>query len=114
MAWDSTYLKNSFYNLLGIDGARADAGRVQQVERLRTAMLVCLDDLNGNEVSALDWRITYAKDVQALWYFRSDLMGVLASRKGEAAAQNQLGLITPLFRGLVPKGLMSRPSPLHS
>lgn len=112
MAWDSTSIKNSFFSLLGVDVARADAGRAQQLEHIRAAMLACLDELSGSAVPALHWRMAYAKDVQTLWYLRSDLMGVLASRNGEAAARTQLGLITPLFRGLVPKGQMSRSSPL--
>ena len=113
MAWDTTSIKNSFYSLLGVDIARADAGRAQQFEQVRAAMLACLAGLNGNEIPALHWRMAYAKDVQTLWYLRSDLMGVLASRKGEATARAQLGDITPLFQGLLPRGLMSRSSPLR-
>lgn len=113
MAWDSTSIKNSIYNMLGVDVARADAGRTQQLEQVRAAMLGCLAGLGGNEVAALHWRTAYAKDVQTLWYLRSDLMGVLASCNGEATALIQLGAITPLFQGLLPRGLMSRSSPLH-
>ena len=71
-------------------------------------MLACLQDLDANEVHTLHLRLSYAKDVQTLWYLRSDLMGVLANRKGEATATDQLRDITQLFQGLVPKGLKSR------
>lgn len=112
MAWDSTSIKNSLYSMLGLDSTRADVGRAHQLEQVRMAMLACLEGLDDNEVPALLWRIRYAKDVQTLWYLRSDLMGVLASRQGEAIARDQLCDITQLFRGLVPKGLMSRSSRL--
>ena len=113
MAWDSTSIKNSFYNIIGVDTARADAGRAQQLEQVRSAMLACLDEVNGFEGPVLQRRVAYAKDVQSLWFLRADLMGVLASRDGEAAARAQMEQIAPLFQGLLPKGLVSRSSRLR-
>ncbi|WP_367846290.1 hypothetical protein [Rhodoferax sp. WC2427] len=113
MAWDSTSIKNSFYSILGMDSARADAGRAQQLEQVRTAMLECLGDVGGFEGPILRQRVAYAKDVQTLWFLRADLMGVLASRDGEGAARNRMDQIAPLFQGLLPKGLVSRSSRLR-
>lgn len=113
MAWDSTSLKNSFYNIIGVDSARADAGRAQQLEQVRFAMLACLEKVDGFDGPALQRRLAYAKDVQSLWYLRADLMGVLANRDGESAARSQMEQIAPLFRGLLPKGLVSRSSELR-
>ena len=89
MAWDTSSIKNSLYSMLGLDSSRVDEGRTQQLEQVRTAMLACLQDLDASEVHTLHLRLSYAKDVQTLWYLRSDLMGVLANRKGEATATEE-------------------------
>lgn len=57
-------------------------------------------------------RISYAADPQALWFMRSELMGLLARREGEAVARVQLEMLSDMFRELLPSGLRSRPSPL--
>nr|WP_315242770.1 hypothetical protein [uncultured Albidiferax sp.] len=113
MAWDSNSIKNSFYSILGVDTGRADAGRVQQLEQVRSAMLACLDHVDGFDGPILRRRVAYAKDVQTLWFLRADLMGVLASRAGESTARAQMDQIAPLFQGLLPKGLVSRSSRLR-
>ena len=59
-------------------------------------------------------RIRYAADPQALWFMRSELMGLLARKEGEMAARVKLELISDMFRELLPSGLRSRPSPLLS
>ena len=114
MAWDTSFLKNSLYSLFGVDVVRVDDGRVQQFDQLRAAMLACLEkaDVN-NHAPALQRRVAYAKDVQTLWYLRADLMGVLASHCGETTARAQLDCITLQFKGLLPKGLIARSSPLR-
>ena len=57
-------------------------------------------------------RIRYANDIQALWYLRGDLMGVLATLHGEMAARQKVASLTAQFQGLLPNGLNSRASPL--
>jgi hypothetical protein len=59
-------------------------------------------------------RVRYAADPQALWFMRSELMGLLARKEGEMAARVKLELISDMFRELLPSGLRSRPSPLLS
>ncbi|WP_295958115.1 hypothetical protein [Rhodoferax sp.] len=113
MAWDSTSIKNSFYNIIGVDTARADAGRAQQLEQVRSTMLAYLGEVDGFEGPALQHRVAYAKDVQTLWFLRADLMGVLANRDGESAARARMEQMAPLFQGLLPKGLVSRSSRLR-
>ena len=113
MAWDSASIKNSLYSILGVDTARADAGRAQQLEQVRAAMLECLGEAESFEAPALQRLIARAKDVQTLWFLRANLMGVLASRDGEGGARIQMDQIAPLFQGLLPKGLMSRASRLR-
>jgi hypothetical protein len=57
-------------------------------------------------------RIRYAEDLQTLWYLRGDLMAALAAASGESTAREQMASITTQFKGLLPGGLSSRPSPL--
>jgi hypothetical protein len=83
-------------------------------ESIRQAMLDCLGEpaVAAHPVVAL--RVAHANDLQDLWYLRGDLMGALASQHGEAVARRKLGQISDMFKGHVPKGLASRPSPLDS
>ena len=83
------------------------------LEDIRAAML----DLAGppTETSAvLVRRIRYSADPQALWFLRSELMGLLARKQGEAIARTQMEMLSEMFRELLPSGLRSRPSPLLS
>ena len=59
-------------------------------------------------------RIRYAADPQALWFIRSELMGLLARNEGEAVARAKIELVSDMFRELLPRGLRSRPSPLDA
>jgi hypothetical protein len=59
-------------------------------------------------------RITEAIDLQDLWYLRGDVMAALAEIEGEASARRKLNQVSNMFKGLLPKGLSSRPSPLSS
>jgi hypothetical protein len=52
-------------------------------------------------------------DVQALWFLRGDLVGLLASTLGEAAALEKIDVVSDLFESLLPQGMRSRPSPLN-
>jgi len=83
------------------------------LEDIREVML----DMAGpaDERSAiLVRRIRYAADPQALWFMRSELMGLLARKEGEVIARSKLEVLSDLFRELLPSGLRSRPSPLFS
>ena len=81
-------------------------------EDIRRAMLdelaICAYRVNP----ILQMRVTDASDVQDLWYLRGDLMAAIAANEGEVAAKRKVSHISNMFRGLLPKGLSSRPSPL--
>lgn len=82
------------------------------IEDIRTMML----DMAGppdDESQMLVRRIRYAVDPQALWFIRSELMGLLARREGEALARTRLEVLSDMFGDLLPSALRSRPSPLH-
>jgi hypothetical protein len=83
------------------------------IEEIRAEMLEMVGQPT-DATAALVRRIRYATDPQALWFMRSELMGLLARRDGEAVARVQLEMLSQMFRELLPSGLRSRPSPLLS
>lgn len=82
-----------------------------RTENIRQTMLAMVD-LDGSErAEKLARRIRYA-DLEALWFMRGELMGLLARSHGELAARDQLEGLSALFEDMLPSGLRSRPSPL--
>lgn len=81
-------------------------------EDIRESMLAVLGDAGPKHFPQITRRIRYANDIQALWYLRGDLMGALAAVHGEMEARRKVASVTEMFRGLLPNGLSSRPSPL--
>ncbi len=75
-------------------------------------MLDCLAHYGKDATSLVHLRVSYAKDIQDLWYLRGDVMAVIASADGEVVAKDKLSEISVRFKGLLPKGLVTRPSPL--
>src|SRR5687767_8586852 len=84
------------------------------IEDIRSAMLELMTADEDERFPHVVRRIRYAGDVQGLWYLRGDLMAVLASSHGEAAAREKLESLRDMFEDLLPRGLRSRPSPLSS
>ena len=84
------------------------------VQDIREKMLDSLRDLTSTHVLCIVvGRVRCAPHIHALWYLRSDVMTLLAGQYGESAAREQLRVITEMFRGLLPAGMGSRPSPLR-
>lgn len=111
MRWLKPNLR-SIYGLLGNAPAPSPSVLEDGTEDIREAMLAALGDSGSRHFPQITRRIRYAGDIHALWYLRGDLMGALASMHGEKAARQRIADITAQFRGLVPGGLTSRPSPL--
>ncbi|MGE4243029.1 hypothetical protein [Ramlibacter sp.] len=112
MSWFKAALKSSVYGLLGA-GAQTPTDSVLEdsTEDIREAMLRLLGN-HGSQYPQIMRRVRYAADIQALWYLRGDLMGVLASLHGESKAREKMQSVTHMFQGLLPGGMTSRPSPL--
>lgn len=89
-----------------------DEVRRLRTEQVRAAMLDALG-FEAPEFALIARRIRHAKDIQALWYLRGDLMAVLAAKEGETAAGLRVGAISALFEGMLPRGLGARLSPLQ-
>lgn len=82
------------------------------LDDVRQAMLDGLDESNAIGHPVVRLRVTYARDLQDLWYLRGDLMAAIAGADGEAVARQKLVHISNMFKGHLPRGLSSRPSPL--
>lgn len=115
MRWFKPNLRNSFYALLArIHPPEPETMVLESsVDDLREAMLDLVGEVPEDSHRHLTRRIRYAVDVPALWYLRGDLMALLAARHGEAAARDQIELLTERFQEFLPPGLKSRPSPLN-
>lgn len=113
MRWFNTKeLRSSIYALLSVGVRRPAAGdETTRTEDIRQSMLG-LVELDGSErAEKLARRIRYA-DLEALWFMRGELMGMLARSHGEVAARERLHVLSTMFDDLLPSGLRSRPSPL--
>ena len=115
MRWFNTKdLRSSINALLTVGVRRPSEGDGStRMEGIRQTMLG-LVELDGNErAEKLARRIRYA-DLEALWFMRGELMGMLARTHGESAARQRLEGLSSMFDELLPSGLRSRPSPLNT
>jgi hypothetical protein len=94
-------LRNSFWAMLGRNISEPPDA---VVERVRQAMLIAVDTHCLASAYAIEDKISYARDINSLWYLRSDLMHAIASAQGEAAAAECVAAITTLFAGYQPGG----------
>lgn len=112
MRWNASNLVSGMQSLLGGLSSH-DSNRSQlAIDDIRQAMLESMGEPASEAYPVVQLRITYANDLQDLWYLRGDVMAAIAAVHGEAIARHKLSHISELFRGLLPRGLASRPSPL--
>ncbi|APW38151.1 hypothetical protein RD110_13875 [Rhodoferax koreense] len=117
MRWNKDILLSSLHSLLGHGSSRparlAKGGSAPaRLEAVRAAMLAELERAEPVGFEHVMKRLELARDAEALWFLRADLMAALNVLIGDHAAQRSLARITPLFRGLLPASLNSRPSRL--
>ena len=112
MRWTTSNIVSGMQALLSKGSEQHSRESDEAFEDIRRAMLdelaICAYRVNP----ILQMRVTDASDVQDLWYLRGDLMAAIAANEGEVAAKRKVSHISNMFRGLLPKGLSSRPSPL--
>ncbi len=113
MRWLNSHLKSSLMALLGPSEVTASMLE-DRTEEIRQFILDELGEFGENHYPKITRRVRYAQDAQGLWYARGDVMAVLAAVHGESIAREKIGCITDKFKGLLPRGLSSRPSPLTS
>ena len=106
-------LRSSLFAWLGVaPGPVTESTLEDRTEEIRQAMLALLGEEGARRFPHVARRIRYAGDIHSLWYLRGDLMGVLADLGSERTAREQIETLTGMFRGLLPRGLNSRPGPL--
>ncbi len=96
----------------GADAKMSDS-KEARVEAIRALMMSYLDPQLGTTHQGLAHRLRFATDVQALWYLRAELMGVLCQMLGERRAQEQIKHITRMFQGLIPAGMLGGSAYMH-
>ncbi|MBX9816595.1 MAG: hypothetical protein K2X79_01135 [Burkholderiaceae bacterium] len=109
MRWTPSNLMHSLLKGSGTAKSRLDTPTLNDV---RHAMLKILGERGAQAYPVVQLRVTYADDVQDLWYLRGDVMAAVAALNGEATARQQLADINAMFKGLLPSGLSARSSPL--
>ena len=111
MRWLNSNLKDSVLALLG-GGEISPAVLEDRTEDIRLLILLELGEFAETHYPKLVRNVTYAQDAQGLWYTRGEVMAVLANMHGETIAREKIERISDKFRGLLPRGLSSRPSSL--
>ncbi len=114
MKWITSSLATGMQVLFNSQSANQEKRIQHAVEDIREAMLQALSRPGAGPADAtkLELKVTYANDLQDLWYLRGDVMASVAAAKGEAAARTTLNQISEMFKGLLPKSQTSRPSSL--
>ncbi len=80
-----------------------------RLENIRVAMLDELTTLESNphlQTSKVWTDIAQARDIQGLWYLRSELLRLLCEFHGEQGARVHMERITRMFQGVVPDSFM--------
>jgi hypothetical protein len=112
MRWNSSNLITGMQSLFNSLSSN-DSGRGQKaLDSIRQAMLNALGPQAASSYPVVQLRVTYANEIQDLWYLRGDVMAALAALEGEAIARGKLVEISGMFKGLLPRSMSTRPSPL--
>lgn len=113
MRWTTSNIVSGMQALLSKGSGQESQNALEALADIRQAMLdeltICAHRINP----AIQMRVHGAADIQDLWYLRGDLMAAIAETDGEAAAKRKMAHISNMFKGLLPRGLASRPSPLN-
>jgi len=107
MSWKISQLSTSLMGLLRDSDGPTNAEK--QLENIREEMLELMaQHLEGKAVRPPIWsKVLYAKDIQGLWYLRSDLMYFLSQHGGETVAAISVEKITLMFRGQIPAAVFA-------
>ena len=90
----------------------AEPAAAVRMEAARQSMLETLTSIGLDKRHPMVFgKISYADNIQTLWYARSDLMTVLAAERGEEYAQEKIAAVSALFDGLLPDSFKYRRSP---
>ena len=112
MSWINSSLVTGMQSLFYRQSGSHETRLQSALEDIREAMLDGLGVTGAITASKLELKVTYANDLQDLWYLRGDVMAAIAAIYGEVQARRKLDQISVKFRGLLPKSLTARPNNL--
>lgn len=113
MSWIRSSLVSGVKNVFGGHSGAHESRMQSALEDIREAMLNGLSVPGAATASKLELKVTYATDLNDLWYLRGDVMAAIAAVDGEAVARRKLDQISGMFKGLLPKSLTARSSSLR-
>ena len=110
MSWKISRISNSLIGRWRESEQPANAEVM--LEDIRKEMLACMaQSLNGQSQRPAAWsKVIQARDIQALWHLRSEVMFMLSQHCGETLARHSIERITPLFRGHIPPAVYASAS----
>jgi hypothetical protein len=114
MSWIRSSLVTGVKNVFGSNSGAQESRMQSALEDIREAMLDGLSVPGAATASKLELKVTYATDLNDLWYLRGDVMAAIAAVDGEVAARQKLDQISGMFKGLLPKSLTARTSSLRA
>ncbi|MDE2418203.1 MAG: hypothetical protein KGN32_10390 [Burkholderiales bacterium] len=100
MGWKISRFTSSLISLLRDTREEDAAAADNRLENARDAMLDLLSEvMDGQVVRPAVWgKVLYARDIESLWYHRSDVMAILSVHLGETTARARVTALTPLFK----------------
>jgi hypothetical protein len=113
MSWIRSSLVTGVQSFLNGQSGANESRLQSALEDIREAMLEGLSVPGAVSASKLELKVTYASDLNDLWYLRGDVMAAIAAVDGEAVARRKLDRISGMFKGLLPKSLTTRNSSLR-
>lgn len=113
MSWLRSSLINGVQSFVNAQSNARETRMQSALEDIREAMLGNLNVTGATSASKLELRVTYATDLNDLWYLRGDVMAAIAEKDGEVVARQKLDRISGMFKGLLPKSLTVRSSNLR-
>lgn len=108
MRWIAESFVSRVGSLLHGSSRTSKKNPVTTLQEIRLAMLAALGDVAEKSFPLIQLRVTYASDIDDLWYLRGDVMAAIASLRGEAVAKEKLQQISAMFIGLVPHNLTNK------
>lgn len=108
MRWTSSSFMNGIQTLFRTNSTERGLASASSIQEIREAMLLAMGSAVSARFPVIQLRVTYADDVQDLWYLRGDVLAAIASFDGEALAREKIAAISELFVGLVPSTLTSK------
>lgn len=111
MSWKPAKFKESLINLFSnSQPAPTDSVMEDSLDDVRHAMLATLGERGAQAYPTVTRKIRLARDIQSLWYLRSDLMASLSNMVGESAAHEKVTKVSDMFQGLLPESQGPRSS----